>query len=103
MHITDGLSELEARQAEVRRQFEEQMKVNERIAIRAILAGVRTKLFAQKAILQFTLSQQAQVMKNYASMTYVNNIDKGFQSETANEAKEILQGLTKPSFEAPIK
>lgn len=88
---------------EMQEAFESMMRAQEAIFIKAILALLQVDVQFRKTNLQQELDAHAEVMKNYSSTTFVNNIKEGFQGETATTATEMLKKIEKPSLVAPIK
>ncbi|HEL1640076.1 TPA: hypothetical protein TXL57_000996 [Streptococcus suis] len=85
-------------------QLLEEMTMQERIAIQAIVSAHKQNILSKNVGLSSQLTQLSQAMKEYASVTFVANIEEGFEGNAAEQAKNYLTvEMTYPTLISPIK
>lgn len=80
----------------------EYMKVQERLAIQALVSATRGVLMAEGAILQTWLANQAFIMQNFATSQVPASLEGGLTGGAADAIKKILTEVPKPDLSSPI-
>ena len=80
----------------------EYMKVQERLAIQALVSATRGVLMAEGAILQTWLANQAFIMQNFATSQVPASLEGGLTGGVADAIKKILTEVPKPDLSSPI-
>ena len=80
----------------------EYMKVQERLAIQALVSTTRAVLMAEGAILQTWLDYQAFKMQNFATSQVPASLEGGLTGGAADAIKKILTEVPKPDLSSPI-
>lgn len=79
--------------AEAERIKKEYLKIQERIAIRALISAKRAVLLEES---------QAEAMKTFASTQVPADLSGAFTGGAADSIKEVLGAVPKPSLTSPI-
>ena len=80
----------------------EYMKVQERLAIQALVSTTRAVLMAEGAILQTWLDYQAFKMQNFATFQVPASLEGGLTGGAADAINKILTEVPKPDLSSPI-
>ena len=80
----------------------EYMKVQERLAIQALVSATKGVLMAEGAILQNWLAYQAFKMQNFATSQVPASLEGGLKGGAADAIKKILTEVPKPDLSSPI-
>ena len=80
----------------------EYMKVQERLAIQALVSATKAALMAEGAILQTWLAYQAFKMQNFAISQVPASLEGGLTGGAADAIKKILTEVPKPDLTSPI-
>lgn len=80
----------------------EYMKVQERLAIQALVSATKGVLMAEGAILQTWLANQAFKMQNFSTSQVPASLEGGLTGGAADAIKKILTEVPKPDFSSPI-
>ena len=80
----------------------EYMKVQERLAIQALVSATKAALMAEGAILQTWLAYQAFKMQNFATSQVPASLEGGLTGGAADAIKKILTEVPKPDLSSPI-
>lgn len=80
----------------------EYMKVQERLAIQALVSATKGLLMAEGAILQTCLANQAFKMQNFATSQVPASLEGGLTGDAADAIKKILTEVPKPDLSSPI-
>ena len=80
----------------------EYMKVQERLAIQALVSATKGALMAEGAILQTWLANQAFKMQNFATSQVPASLEGGLTGGAADAIKKILTEVPKPDLSSPI-
>ena len=80
----------------------EYMKVQERLAIQALVSATKAALMAEGAILQTWLAYQAFKMLNFAISQVPASLEGGLTGGAADAIKKILTEVPKPDLSSPI-
>ena len=80
----------------------EYMKVQERLAIQALVSTTRAVLIAEGAILQTWLDFQAFKMQNFATFQVPTSLEGGLTGGAADAINKTLTEVPKPDLSSPI-
>ena len=80
----------------------EYMKVQERVAIQALVSATKAALMAEGAILQTWLAYQAFKMQNFAISQVPASLEGGLTGAAADAINKILTEVPKPDLTSPI-
>lgn len=80
----------------------EYMKVQERLAIHALVSATKGVLMVEGAILQTWLANQAFKMQNFATSQVPASLEGGLTGGAADAIKKILTEVPKPDLSSPI-
>lgn len=80
----------------------EYMKVQERLAIQALVSATKAALMAEGAILQTWLANQAFKMQNFAISQVPASLEGGLTGGAADAINKILTEVPKPELSSPI-
>lgn len=80
----------------------EYMKVQERLAIQALVSATKGVLMVEGAVLQTWLANQAFKMQNFATSQVPASLEGGLTGGAADAIKKTLTEVPKPDLSSPI-